>query len=263
MAWRAKEGGGLLIFGMLLIAAGILQYKPELLGWARRLFPIMLMAAGIARIISFARRRRPRSAFGGALLVMAGAAMLIARENPGLSPLQLYGRYWPLLLVLFATVKIVGHYSSQGSQRQSLSPGEVFIAGLIILSGLLANKLAARGLWLIQMPRPISGRAYTFSDQLLIGPLGAGSKLSIRNDYGDIVELRATLVKRVRAWDIERAQGAAKNISLQVDRAGDRLQISIGRGQVAAALEPIRSAGRKLRRKDQILWLRFRNAQVS
>lgn len=249
---KKKEGGGLLLFGILLIVAGILlalgQYRPELLGWAARLLPLILMAVGIIRIIGFASRRRPRSAFGGSLLVIAGAAMLIVRENPGMGPLQLYGRYWPLLLALFAAVKIVRHYSDRSPQRRPgpISPGQVFIAGAIILSGLLANKLAAKGSWpvRIKLPRPIAqmrdligGRPYTFSDQITIGPLSAGSKLRISNDYGDIIveggadQLRAALIKRVRAWDMEGAQRAARQISLQVDRTGDALQISV-KGQI-------------------------------
>src|SRR5262245_28804667 len=76
-----------------------------------QLWPVFLICAGVVRVMGFAVERKPRSPLIGMLLIIVGVLFLAARFQPGLNALQIYGRYWVLLLLVFASVDLVRYYS--------------------------------------------------------------------------------------------------------------------------------------------------------
>src|SRR5215470_4221976 len=115
MAALSKKRRGLLLLGLLLVAGGtvfvIAPHHTGLTDWLVRLWPVFLICAGVVRVMGFAVERKPRSPMGGMLLIVIGVLFLASRFQPDLNALQIYGRYWLLLLGVFAGVELVRYYS--------------------------------------------------------------------------------------------------------------------------------------------------------
>src|SRR5262249_43778987 len=175
----------------------------------------------------------------GMVLMVVGVLLLIGRLQAGLNPVQLYGRYWPVLLVIFASVEIVRHYSHrpyEAPPKPAFRFSRGFIAGFIVATALVANYVARRSpslLTAIQLPRcltdfrdSVTGQQYSFSDPaIVLTDLDPRARITVDNSFGDIKlvgggpALRVTLNKGVRAWSEEEARGTAVKIKLVVHRA--------------------------------------------
>jgi hypothetical protein len=143
----ARNNRAVLSLGLLLIAGGLLflalQTSDGLALLLMRLWPVFLIFAGAARVACFAIDRRPRSPVDGMILIALGGFFLAIRLSPTLNPLQVYGRYWILLLALFAVVELVRYYSHRpayGAQPRMFNPWRVTVAALIIITGIAASR---------------------------------------------------------------------------------------------------------------------------
>jgi len=255
LASAAKRKRGLLITGVFLIAAGLVFLIPShsvAAQWMLRLWPAFLVLAGIASVMAYAVERRPRSPLGGTVLIVIGVLLLIGRLQAGLNPLQIYGRYWPVLLGIFAGVELVRYYSHrpyEGVQKPAFRFSRVVIVGLIIASGLIANRVAATRpslLSALKLPKyltdfrdSVTGQSYSFSDPAVVVPdVDAASRISVDNSYGDVKLvaggsiLRVTLTKGVSAWSEEEARATAADIKLVINRGADGINITTNRNQV-------------------------------
>ena len=120
LATEYKHRRGTLLLGLLLLAAGlVLVLAPAgsgVAGWLIALWPVFLICAGVVRVMGFAVERKPRSPLVGTLLIIVGVLFLAARFQPGLNALQVYGRYWVLLLAVYASVELVRYYSHRQTE---------------------------------------------------------------------------------------------------------------------------------------------------
>jgi len=246
---------GTLLLGLLLVGIGLLLVfapaRSGFAGWLMQLWPVFLICAGVVRVMGYAVERKPRSPVGGMLLILVGVLFLVARFQPGLNALQVYGRYWVLLLIIFAGVELVRHYShrhTEGPPPRVFTPMRVVIVLLIVVSGVFANRAANRSsaLSALRLPAFLSGlrdsvvgNAYAFTDQPMIASnLNPGMTVSVNNSYGSVrvsggsSSVKATLVKGVRGWSEDEARKIADRIHLVMNQTSEGLTISTNRDQV-------------------------------
>jgi len=246
---------GTLLLGLLLLAAGlVLVLAPSgsgIAGWLMQLWPFFLICAGVVRVMGFAVERKPRSPLVGMLLIIVGVLFLAARFQPGLNALQVYGRYWVLLLLVFASVELVRYYShrhTEGPPPRVFTPIRVLVVLMIVLTGVLANRVANNPSVLSALRLPgflsglrdsVVGEAYTFADQPVFrDDIKQGMIVSVNNRYGSVKvtgggsTLRAVLTKGVRGWSQEDARKIADRIGLLVNQTSDGLSITTNRDQI-------------------------------
>jgi DUF4097 and DUF4098 domain-containing protein YvlB/uncharacterized membrane protein HdeD (DUF308 family) len=247
---------GTLLLGVLLLAVGIvLVLAPAgsgIAGWLIQLWPFFLICAGVVRVMGFAVERKPRSPLVGMLLIIIGVLFLAARFQPGLNALQVYGRYWVLLLVVFAGVELVRYYShrhAEGPPPRVFTPMRVMVVLLIVATGVLANRAANKPAVLSALRLPsflsglrdsVVGDAYAFTDPpFLNNDIKPGMTISVNNSFGSVritagsSTVKATLIKSVRGWSQEDARKIADRIRLLVNQTGEGLTITTNRDQVA------------------------------
>jgi DUF4097 and DUF4098 domain-containing protein YvlB/uncharacterized membrane protein HdeD (DUF308 family) len=251
-----KNRRGTLLLGLLLLAAGlVLILAPVgsgIAAWLMQLWPVFLICAGVVRVMGFAVERKPRSPLVGMLLIIVGVLFLAARFQPSLNALQVYGRFWVLLLIIFAAVELVRYYSHrqiEGPPPRVFTPMRVVVVLLIVVSGVLAGRVANNTsvLSALRLPGVLSGlrdsvvgEAYAFTDDPVISSaIKPGMTVQVNNSYGSVKitgggsTLRATLVKGVRGWSQDDARKISDRIRLLVNQTDDGLTITTNRDQVA------------------------------
>ena len=244
-----------MLLGLLLLGAGVvLVLAPARSGiaeWLMQLWPIFLICAGVVRVMGFAVERKPRSPLVGMLLIVVGILFLAARFEPRLNALAVYGRYWVLLLIVFASVELVRYYShrpAEGPPPRVFTPMRVMVVLLIVVTGVLANRAANNPSVLSALRLPgflsglrdsVVGEAYAFTDQPVISAdIKPGSRVTINNSYGSIKVtggssvVKATLLKSVRGWSEDDARKTAEKIRLSMNQTPDGLNITTNRDQL-------------------------------
>ena len=255
MAGGRTNRRGTLLLGVLLLAVGlILVLAPAgfgIAGWLIQLWPVFLICAGVVRVMGFAVERKPRSPLVGMLLIIIGVLFLAARFQPGLNALQVYGRYWVLLLVVFAGVELVRYYShrhAEGPPPRVFTPMRVLVVLLIVATGVLANRAVNKPAVLSALRLPsflsglrdsVVGDAYAFTDQPFINnDIKPGMTISVVNSYGNVKitagssKVKVTLTKSVRGWSQEDARKIADRIRLIVNQTGEGMTVTTNRDQV-------------------------------
>ena len=245
---------GTLLLGVLLLGVGlVLVLAPAgsgIAGWLIQLWPFFLICAGVVRVMGFAVERKPRSPLVGMLLIIIGVLFLAARFQPGLNALQVYGRFWVLLLVVFAGVELVRYYShhnADGPPPRVITPLRVLVVLLIVATGVLANRAANKPsvLSALRLPSFLSGlrdsvvgEAYAFTDQPFVhSDIKPGMTISVYNSYGSVKiiagssTVKTTLTKSVRGWSQDDARKIAERIRIVVNRTADGFAITTNRDQ--------------------------------
>ncbi len=247
--WLPFIGGFLILAGLVFFAAtsGIIAAK-----WVMGLWPLFALIAGVAAVMGFAVERKPRSPLSGMLLIFIGVLFLAGRVQPDLNPLQIYGRYWIVLLAIFAIIELIRHYShrqSDGKPPKLFTLGKVLMLSLIVGTGVFANQASnnPQVLGALHLPKFLSelrdsvlGDKYAFTDEdLPIASIPPSSKVIVNNGYGDVkivgvsTQPKARLVKEVRAWNRDEAQKIADQIQIKVDKNADgSFSITTNRDQV-------------------------------
>jgi DUF4097 and DUF4098 domain-containing protein YvlB len=242
---NGKKSSGLLIPGLLILGAGLaLVAAHSMAGIAisiLRFWPLFLVLAGFVRTVGFVVGRRPRSPVGGALLIAIGAMLLFGILESGLTPLQVYARYWPVLLVLVAAVHLVRFYSHRpwdSRPPKLLGPLGIITILLLISTGIAAHVVSERNPNVLSvsslpallhgLPAGSSPKSFSFTDS----PYEAASALPISaikigNKFGDVrvvgggSSVRATLTKSVRAWNETDAKVLSDGLKLVVNKTSD------------------------------------------
>jgi uncharacterized membrane protein HdeD (DUF308 family) len=252
---RPNNRRGTLLLGLLLIGVGaVVLLAPAGLGvrgWLMRLWPTFLIIAGVIRVMGFAVERKPRSPVGGMLLIIIGALFFVSRFHTDLNPVALYGRYWILLLLIFAGIELVRFYSHRnnyGPPPKIFSVGRIIIVVLIIATGILANRIGNNPSVISAMHLPrvldslrdsVAGQSFEFTDTPVENrDYMTGMKVTVANSYGNVKVngggdlIRATLTKRVRGWSSDDARRIAEQVSLTITKTADGLLVSTTRNQV-------------------------------
>lgn len=251
-----KRNKAVLFIGLLLLGAGIVfVFVPAgagVAGWLMRLWPIFLICAGVVRVMGFVVERKPRSPMGGTLLIVIGVLFLASRFHSDLNALQVYGRYWLVLLVVFATVELLKFYShrpTDGPPPRLFTFWRVAFVVVIVSTGVLANRVAGDNPSLLsalkldgllgELRDSVVGQEYRFTDpSYTASGVTPDSKIAVVNSYGNVKvigggsSIRATLSKGVRAWSEDDARKIADQIKLVVNQTPEGLQITTNRDQV-------------------------------
>ena len=248
-----------LLVGVLLVAVGLgialIPMRGRISGdlWAfflssmMWLWPLFFVCMGVIRVMGFAVQRKPRSPMGGTLLIFIGVLFFASRFHSDLNALRIYGKYWLVLLAIFAAVELLRFYShrhSEGPTPRMFSPGRLCIVGLIVITGILANRVGGSSSLLSALKLPtflsgirdsVVGQAYNFVDSpITVDEIAPGMHITINNRFGDVKVvtgsmLRATLSKGVRAWNEQDARQVADQIKLVVARTPGGITISTNR----------------------------------
>lgn len=162
-----------LALGLVLISAGLLfllaQSSEAMAAWLVELWPVFLILAGLTRIACFAIERRPRYPADGMLLIGIGLFILLGRLHPQLNALQIYGRYWIFLLMLFAGVEVLRFYSHRaayGAQPRMISLWLIAVVLLIVATGASANRIGNNRSFMERLRLPISISSATRMDSV-------------------------------------------------------------------------------------------------
>ena len=253
---------GKLLIGLLLVAAGVtFAFLPLGGGLTGRvwtsfltammwLWPLFLVCMGIVRVMGFAVERKPRSPLGGTLLISIGVLFLASRFHSDLNGLRVYGRYWLVLLAIFAAVELLRYYShrhAEGAPPRMFTAGRLIVIGLIVGTGVLANRVAGTNpslLSSLKLPGVLGGirdsvvgETFTFTDAPITAQeIRPGARIAVSNSFGNVTVtpgqiMRATLSKGVRAWNEQDARQVADKIHLVVNQNADSVTISTNRDQ--------------------------------
>ncbi|MBI3649962.1 MAG: DUF4097 family beta strand repeat protein [Acidobacteria bacterium] len=242
---RKPKKSWLPFIGVMLVLAGVVFFAATagmaaakfLLG----LWPLFAILAGVAGVMGFAVERKPKSPVGAMLLLFIGVLFSAGRFQGNLNALQIYGRYWIILLFVFAAVELIRYYShrlTEGPAPRMLSFGKLLMVLLIVSTGIFANRLAVNNpnalaslrlpAFLIPVRDSLIGEKYSFTDEAVALPsFKPNATLSVNNSYGNITVsgdapvARAYLVKEVSAWKQDDAQNAAKKINLVITPMAD------------------------------------------
>ncbi|MEN3333097.1 MAG: lia operon protein LiaG [Blastocatellia bacterium] len=255
MSSQRNNKRGTLLLGLLLVGVGVLVLLAPaglgVRGWLMRLWPILLICAGVIRVMGFAVERKPRSPVGGMLLIIIGALFFISRFHSDLNAVALYGRYWMLLLLIFAGIELVRFYTHRhayGPPPRLLTVGRILVVVFIISTGVLANRMANSPAVLsaLQLPRfldslrdSVAGQSFDFTDAPVESrEFMQGMKITVANSYGNVKinggsqTVKATLTKRVRGWSADDARRIADQVSLTITKTSDGLLVTTTRNEI-------------------------------
>jgi DUF4097 and DUF4098 domain-containing protein YvlB len=85
--------------------------------------------------------RYRRSLAGPLILILIGGVFLLRNFGVHLPVWHFFGRFWPLLIILWGVIALVEHFTSlrQGYQTRHLGGGGIFLLILIVIVGLAAH----------------------------------------------------------------------------------------------------------------------------
>jgi len=249
----ASKRSPFLFAGIVLVAGGMITLiAPRAIGMAAglmQLWPLFLILAGLLRIAGFVIERRPRAPLGAAFLVAAGILLLVA-QNTESNLLEVYGKYWILVLAVYSSAELLrfySHRSGDGPEPRLFSLPKLLAVMLIASTGVLSSRFAARTsslLSILRVPGSVSGvsdsvsRAYNFEDPATVTDDYRGSTATVNNANGDVSivggapVLRVSLTKTVKATSEREARSLADQIRLSVEKTAAGIQIGTNRGQV-------------------------------
>ena len=230
--------------GVFLIRAGLVFFAAVsgigAAKWILGLWPLLMLIMGVAGVMGFAIERKPRSPIWGMLLIFLGVLFGAGRLHPDLNAIQIYGKYWILLLMVFAAVELVRYYShrqSEGAPPRLLTIGKAFLVIFIVSTGILAGRVTTNGSVLGSIKLPwffnnlrdsFLGETYTFTDEpVTIADIKPNSRVSINNNYGDVKitggaqAARATLTQGIRSWSHDDAEQIANQLNVVVTKNAD------------------------------------------
>jgi uncharacterized membrane protein HdeD (DUF308 family) len=254
---RKRKKSWLPFIGIMLVLAGLVFFAATsgmvAAKYVLGLWPLFAIIAGVAGVMGFAVERKPRSPVSPMLLLFIGVLFFAGRFHSNLNALQLYGRYWILLLFVFAAVELIRYYShrpTEGAPPRIFSFGKILMVLLIAGSGVVVNRVAVHNpSALASVPLPgflrvmldsVLGESHHFTDEAVALPaIKPFATLTINNSYGDVTvtggatKAQAYLVKDIRSWDKDDASAINEKITLQVIPTADGgFTISTNRDQV-------------------------------
>jgi len=239
-----RKKADLLFAGIFLILAGLVFFAAVsgigAAKWVLGLWPLLMLIMGVAGVMGYAVERKPRSPVGGMLLIFIGVLFGAGRLHSDLNAIQIYGKYWILLLGVFAAVELVRYYShrrSEGAPPRLLSFGKAFMVLFIVGTGVLASRVTTNDSVLGSLKLPgffnslrdsLIGETYSFTDETLtLADIKPNSRVNITNNYGDVKitggtgTAKATLTQGISSWSREDAEKIANQLTIVVTKNGD------------------------------------------
>lgn len=239
-----------LIGPVLLITIGVLfllgQLRSDPWFWGKT-WPVILLVFGALKVAAAlasseghvgtnaARPRRRSSIFGGVLLLVMGTIFLIQNFHGDFGFLEIFLKWWPLLLILWGVAKLFDRAAAQHTGEEpprTITGGET---GLVIVLIVLAVGVGTAyrfhngGYGSMDFP---GTSEYSFTQDVPVKDVAANSRIAIRTERGDVV-VRAedvatiqVLVKtRARGWNESQARHLSEGISVAIEPDGDGYEI--------------------------------------
>ncbi|MBI4446359.1 MAG: hypothetical protein HY645_10665 [Acidobacteria bacterium] len=261
-----------LFFAVLLILLGLfsLGITLDLLRWPRwwDLPNSLLLQAALGLLIigmatvrlyrhfawqeeRLSRETRKAGLLGGIFWGLAGITILLDAFEI-LDGLTFFGRYWPLILVLFGMGKIIDFYRIKGQLQFRFV--ELLQLLLVIFAGLAAASLARSPVHFLDFHFPVEigdhislpQKSFRWTEKRSY-PVQRTESLEITNDWGDITveaagqeEITIELVRQIFEGSEDAARSIAKAIVLKVEPRESVLKIS---STLSPGLKPGRARG--------------------
>lgn len=180
-----------------------------------------------------------RSIFSGVLLILIGILFLFHRYHPGLEVWRLFGRYWPILLIVWGLAKLIDHLRIQRTGEggvRIVTGGEMALILLLLFAvgGIAVLDWAHRrgvnlnpgGGW------PWPGSTITTTEEFPARAIGTGSLVDISTENGNIIvladeatDLRVVANKSGTAANESEARKIAEGIRIAVNPVGGGYEI--------------------------------------
>jgi DUF4097 and DUF4098 domain-containing protein YvlB len=179
-----------------------------------------------------------RSIVGPLLLIVIGALFLMKNIHPDLPLMEIFGRYWPFLLIAWGLFRLAEIFywaaNSRPLPRSGISGGEWALVVLICIAGSVSmaatrfswphSRITMRGLEVFgeSYDYPVSGQQ----------PAGKAPRVVIENlrgnarvTGGDAEEVKVTGRKTIRAFDRADADKANQQSPIEVLQQGEQIVI--------------------------------------
>ena len=194
--------------------------------------------------------RRRGSLFGPILLLALGVLFLLRNFWPEIPVWELFGKYWPVLLIILGLAKLLQalHPTEPGAPRYPvITGGEVFLIFLISMIGWGVYK--GRHLNITDW-EPWWGQNYTFTQEAKQAVSEKNPNIMILNPSGgihvmgsDAAEISVKAEKGVKAGNESEAKNLGDSAKLEITREGSQYMVrsnadrAEGRGSLRVALE--------------------------
>ncbi|MBV8206417.1 MAG: DUF4097 family beta strand repeat protein [Acidobacteria bacterium] len=182
---------------------------------------------------------RHRSLAGPVILILVGVLFLLANSRViGWSHLWFwYGRWWPVLIILWGVIKLVEYYRARegGYRMRGVGLGGAFLLFWLVVLGFAARH-SENVNWSDVGPQwdfDLGGNGYDFTDEPAPQPVAPNGTVQVVSDSGDIVistwdEPRIKVVghKRVTANDQNEANSMADRTRPVISGSPDSLTVN-------------------------------------
>jgi hypothetical protein len=177
--------------------------------------------------------RQRNSIFGGLLLILLGVLFLLARFNPDLRMWHLFGRYWPVLIILWGIAKLIDNVSAHhaGQTRPPLLTGgeaALLILVVLVLAGMGIYSRVREKMPDLNINMDLFDHKATQSQELPPKTIPAGSHVTVRTGRGSITvhvgegnDLRVNVNETAEADSDSGAQDRLKSIKVVIEKTGD------------------------------------------
>ncbi len=188
---------------------------------------------------------RRRSIFGGLVLILIGAILLLHEFHPEIGIGPVFEKYWPLLLILWGVALLIDYLftSRAGGARAPVVAGSevaLIIVLLLVVSAIAGLDWARRHNsdfdWNWGMDNMFN-HPYTWKSDLPAVPAKLNAPVSIVTDRGNITinptsdaTLHVTVDKLASAASEEDAKKSADNVRVGITPAGDGYLVQSQKG---------------------------------
>lgn len=188
---------------------------------------------------------RRRSIFGGLILILIGAILLLHEFHPEIGIGPVFERYWPLLLILWGVALLVDYLFAPrlgGGRAPVVAGSEValIVVLLLVVSAIAGLDWARRHNsdfdWNWGMDNMFN-HPYTWKSDLPAVPAKLNAPVSIVTDRGNITinptsddKLHVTVDKLASAASEEDAKKSADNVRVGITPAGDGYLVQSQKG---------------------------------
>jgi DUF4097 and DUF4098 domain-containing protein YvlB len=176
--------------------------------------------------------RRRGSLFGPIIIILFGTMFLVHNFRPDIEVWNLFGQYWPLLLIFLGLLKLIQTMSPQDPAqpaRPLLTGGEVFLVILLCFIGVAIFK-GGRIVTIDDAVWPdIFGQDYSYTQEVKQAVSEAQPDIVVINPGGDVTiegadikEIEVKADKHVRATSDDEGKRVEGQANIQITRDGSQ-----------------------------------------
>ncbi len=183
---------------------------------------------------------RPRSIVGPLLLIAIGALFLVRNLWPEIAMFDMFARYWPFLLIIWGSARLVEvlfwHFSGRPLPVQGVSGGEWTVIVLLCVFGSLSfwgsnaysrwpnSRISVRGLEIFgeRFEFPVSVDKPVGKASRVVLDLGRGNA-TIRGIDGETIKVAGR--KTIQAYNQADADSGDKETPIEIVPMGDQILI--------------------------------------